>query len=52
MKINAEWHAKNNMPKNPTRDERINWHLDHSRNCLCHPLDAKILEEIKKRKLL
>lgn len=52
MKMNAEWHVKNKMPKNPTLDERIEWHLAHAQNCTCRPLAGKILEEIKKRKLL
>ncbi len=52
MKINAEWHLKNKMIKNPTLDERVVWHLAHSKNCTCRPLSGKILEEIKKRRLL
>ncbi|HVT00750.1 MAG TPA: hypothetical protein VHE53_00775 [Patescibacteria group bacterium] len=52
MKINAEWHTKNKMPKNPTLDQRIEWHLAHAKNCSCRPLGGKILEEIKKRNLL
>lgn len=51
MKINAEWHGANKMPKNPTLDQRIEWHLEHVKNCPCRPLQGKILEEIKKRKL-
>jgi len=31
MKINKEWHLKNKMPKNPTFEERINWHIAHSK---------------------
>ncbi len=50
-KINAEWHRANKMPKNPTLDQRIKWHLEHARNCSCRPLAGKILEEIKKRGL-
>lgn len=49
MKVNKDWHLANKMPKRPTLDQRIEWHLDHSKNCQCRPLDAKILEEIKKR---
>jgi len=49
MKINAEWHTKNRMPKNPTLDERVEWHLQHIKNCKCRPLGGRILEEIKKR---
>ncbi len=47
--INKEWHLKNLMPKNPTLDQRITWHLGHVKNCKCRPLEGKILEEIKKR---
>lgn len=48
-KINAEWHAKHIMPKNPTLDQRVEWHLAHARHCSCHPLRGKIKEEFKKR---
>lgn len=51
MKINASWHSANKMPKNPTIEQRIEWHLAHVKNCECRPLDGKILEEIKKRKI-
>ncbi len=47
--LNAPWHLKNKMPKNPRLDQRIEWHLDHVKNCQCRPLGGKILEEIKKR---
>jgi hypothetical protein len=49
MKINKEWHLANKMPKKPTIEQRIKWHLEHARNCTCRPLHGKILEEIKKR---
>lgn len=49
MKINAEWHSKHKMPKNPTLDQRVKWHLDHARHCSCRPLEGQVLEEIKKR---
>lgn len=51
MSINREWHLANKMPKNPSLDQRIEWHIEHSKNCQCRPLDGKILEEIKKRGL-
>ena len=51
MKINAKWHLANKMPKNPTLDQRVKWHLEHAKNCVCRPLGGKILEEIKKRGL-
>jgi hypothetical protein len=49
MKINKEWHLGHKMPKNPTLDQRVNWHVEHARNCTCRALGGKILEEIKKR---
>jgi len=51
MSINKVWHLSHIMPKNPTLDQRIEWHLEHARNCTCRPLGGKILEEIKKRGL-
>lgn len=51
MKINKEWYLANKMPKNPTLDQRVKWHVEHARNCSCRALSGKILEEIKKRGL-
>jgi len=51
MNINKDWHLSNKMPKNPTIDQRIEWHLAHAKNCTCRPLHGKILEEINKRGL-
>jgi len=50
-KMNKQWHAKNRMPKNPTLDQRIEWHLDHSRNCARRDAPQEIALEIKKRKV-
>lgn len=52
MNINAAWHLANKMPKNPTLDERVAWHVQHVKQCSCRPLHGKILEEIKKRKII
>jgi hypothetical protein len=48
-KINASWHLENKMPNNPTLEERMQWHLGHSQNCQCRPIDPKIWKEIKNR---
>ncbi|MCB1152969.1 hypothetical protein KDL45_04910 [bacterium] len=45
-KINAEWHAKHVMPKNPTTRQRIEWHIEHAKHCACRPIPAKLQEEI------
>lgn len=49
MKINKAWHRKNKMPKNPTIDARIKWHVAHAKNCGCRKIAGKLLEEITKR---
>ena len=41
MKINKAWHEKNIMPKNPTTDQRIKWHVSHAKNCQCEKLLPK-----------
>jgi hypothetical protein len=46
--INAEWHRKHPMPKNPTLDERIKWHKSHALHCACRPMPASLLAEMKK----
>ena len=45
-KINAEWHNANRMPKNPTHEQRMKWHLGHSKNCECYPMTARIAAEL------
>lgn len=50
--LNAEWHKKHPMPKNPTIEQRIEWHLAHHANCGCHPgFPEKLKEEMKRRKI-
>lgn len=48
-KLNKEWHEKNRMPKNPTLDQRVVWHIEHSKHCSCRTMPKNIEEEIKKR---
>jgi len=50
MKINADWHKKNPMPKNATMDKRIKWHSEHVKYCQCRDIPEKVKEEIAKRK--
>jgi len=37
------------MPKNPSTQERIKWHLEHAKHCACRPIPAKLLDEMKKK---
>jgi hypothetical protein len=47
--INKEWHETHRMPKNSTVDRRIEWHLDHVKNCSCRKIPGKFAEEMRKR---
>jgi hypothetical protein len=47
-KINKKWHGKNRMPKNPTRDQRVEWHVEHAKNCACRAIPRDIAEEVDK----
>ena len=49
MAINATWHEQNKMPKNPTFDQRVTWHLAHQQNCTCMPIPQKLPEEMEKK---
>lgn len=46
MALNKDWHLQNRMPKNPTVEEKIKWHLEHQKNCTCFPIPKSILELI------
>ena len=50
--INKAWHLKHPMPKNPGLDERIAWHLEHSKHCNCRKISGKLTAEMKKRGLI
>jgi hypothetical protein len=51
MAINSDWHKKHVMPKNPTVDQRIVWHVEHAKECGCREIPPTLLKEIKKRKI-
>jgi len=44
--MNREWHEQHKMPENATAKERIDWHLEHTRNCACRPFPSKLLEKL------
>ena len=31
--------------------QRINWHIEHQKNCSCRPIPQKILDEINAKKM-
>lgn len=48
MKINAEWHKENRMPKNSSLAERVKWYLEHAKKWACQPMPLSIQKEIQK----
>jgi hypothetical protein len=49
MAIDREWHKKHRMPPRATDDQRLHWHLEHSKHCDCRPLSQKFVDDLKKR---
>lgn len=47
MSINKEWHLKNKMPENPTQKQRMEWHIEHAKNCDCREPTEKLKKEIE-----
>ena len=43
-KINREWHEQNRIPKNATLEQRVSWHLKHSKRCACRPIPPSVRE--------
>jgi hypothetical protein len=41
-KLNAPWHEDNPMPKKPSTEQRLQWHLEHERNCGCRPMPERL----------
>lgn len=49
MPVNAEWHGAHPMPKNPTLEQRLEWHLEHQKHCACRPIPAKLQQQARDR---
>ena len=45
-RASADWHRANRMPKNPTLDQRLAWHVAHAQHCGCRPIPRKLAAEI------
>jgi len=44
--INAAWHKTHPMPKNPTTEQRIDWHIKHAAHCACREIPPSLQKEI------
>jgi hypothetical protein len=38
------------MPKSPTLEQRIAWHIEHQKNCACRDMPEKLKQAINKQK--
>lgn len=47
-RINRKWHLAHPMPKNPTEEERLQWHLEHAKNCRCRPIPQSLIDAVLK----
>jgi hypothetical protein len=52
MKINKEWHEQNRMPPKATLEQKMQWHLEHSKNCDCRPIPPKLKKQMEEQGLL
>ncbi len=50
MKINKAWHEQHKMPKNANFEQRVQWHMEHLKNCQCRKeIPKKLVEEMVKK---
>jgi hypothetical protein len=42
--LNRAWHEQHPMPKNPSNDQRIAWHLEHVQVCDCRPIPGGVVK--------
>lgn len=41
-RLNAEWHERHPMPRSPSTEQRLAWHVAHLKNCGCRPMPASL----------
>ena len=46
-KINKKWHENNRMPKNPSLQERVDWHKRHTKYCACRSIPTSLKKYIR-----
>lgn len=50
--LNRAWHMTHKMPPNPTLEQRLHWHLQHSANCGCRTIPPALLAELARRGII
>ena len=48
MALNREWHRLHRMPQRATREQRIKWHVAHTRACACREVPDSIKADVAK----
>ena len=38
-----QWHLSHKMPKNPTLEQRLEWHKEHKKFCSCRPIPPTLI---------
>jgi len=46
-KINEAWHSAHSMPANPSREQRVSWHLEHAGACGCRPVPENLADDVR-----
>jgi hypothetical protein len=44
--MNREWHKQHKMPSAASAQQRVEWHLEHNRNCACRPFPPGLLSRL------
>ena len=47
--MNATWHQRHAMPKNPSLETRVRWHVAHAKACGCRGIPQPIVAELRRR---
>ncbi len=44
--MNREWHKEHKMQEGATAKQRIEWHLEHTKNCACRPFPKGLVAKL------
>ena len=47
--MNATWHQRHAMPKSPSLEKRVRWHMAHAKACGCRGIPQPIVAELRRR---
>ena len=47
--MNAEWHDEHALGQGAPLDRRVQWHLEHARECGCRAVPRTVAEELERR---